>query len=307
MWELLQREYLEAYEQKRERRLLLSTRAMVTNLKLKDERVTGIDCVSTRDGETFEISAKKIVLAASPLESARLVMGSDLMSRTKGVANVAGRYLAEHLLCTAEIPVPFSSLAGGRVSVVVPPSGRQLVERFQIDVKNATFKGGSGGSSLRIFGFAAMDPNRDNRAVLGPDGLNTVVVPSGHDKARVEAMRGKMLQIAERLGARSGVKVSGPIHGRSNHEVGTLRMGPKGSESVTNWLGRVHDVENLYVADASVFPCVGVANPMLTTTALAYRLAHNIGCELGHAPEAAEPWSICGEQGGQLSLAASQS
>src|SRR5437870_1645934 len=89
---------------------------------------------------------------------------------------------------------------GGRVSVVVPPSGRQLVERFQIDVKNATFKGGSGGSSLRIFGFAAMDPNRDNRAVLGPNGLNTVVVPSDHDKARVEAMRGKMLQVAERLG-----------------------------------------------------------------------------------------------------------
>ena len=113
--------------------------------------------------------------------------------------------------------------------MVVPPSARQLVERFQIDIKNATFKGGSGGNSLRIFGFAAMDPSPDNRAVLGSSGLDTIVEPSNHDNARVEAMRGRMLQIAEKLGARSGVKVSGPFRGRSNHEV-TLRMGHKGSE-----------------------------------------------------------------------------
>jgi choline dehydrogenase-like flavoprotein len=80
-------------------------------------------------------------------------------------------------------------------------------------------------------------------------------------------------------------------------------MGPKGSDSVTNWLGRVHDVENLFVADASVFPCVGVANPMLTTTALAYRLAHNVGLDLGHEPDAVEPWSICGGPSGRSSAA----
>jgi choline dehydrogenase-like flavoprotein len=165
LWELLQREYLDTHQQKRDRRLFLSTRAIVRKLNFKDDRVTGIECLSTRDDQVVDIRAKIIILAASPLESARLVMDSELKNRSKSVAALAGRYLAEHLLCTAEIPVPFDSLAGGRVSVVVPPSTRrELIERFQIDVKNATFKDGSGGKILRIFGFAAMDPNRENRA-----------------------------------------------------------------------------------------------------------------------------------------------
>jgi choline dehydrogenase-like flavoprotein len=295
LWELLQRDYLDAHQQRRERRLFVCTRAMVTKINVTNGQVTGLDCLNLRDGQTFQVKGKKIILAASPLESTRLVLGSALRRFNKSVRAVAGRYLAEHLLCSAEIPVPFASLAGGRVSVVVPPSGRQLVERFQLDVKNATFKGGSGGNSMRIFGFAAMDPQRNNRAELGTNGLNTVLKPSKHDNARVEAMRGKMLQVAEKLGARPrNVKISGPFRGRSNHEVGTLRMGHDVSESVTDSRGQVHDVENLFVADASVFPCVGVANPMLTTTALAYRLAHHIGLALGHPPKSVEPWSICG-------------
>ena len=157
---------------------------------------------------------------------------------------------------------------------------------------------------MRIFGFAAMDPNRENRAVWNQTDLHTVLKPSDHDYRRVEAMKDKMEQVAERLGAKA-VKIDGPIQGRSNHEVGTLRMGHEGSESVTDHQGRVRDVENLFVADASVFPCVGVANPMLTTTALAYRLAHRVGLELGYESEAEEPWSICAGPSGQ-SAAASQ-
>ena len=60
----------------------------------------------------------------------------------------------------------------------------------------------------------------------------------------------------------------------------------------------MNDVENLFVADASVFPCVGVANPMLTTTALAYRLAHHVGVELGYSPESIEPWSFAEDRVG---------
>lgn len=35
-------------------------------------------------------------------------------------------------------------------------------------------------------------------------------------------------------------------------------------------------MENLFLADAALFPCVGIANPMLTITALAYHVADRV-------------------------------
>ena len=53
-------------------------------------------------------------------------------------------------------------------------------------------------------------------------------------------------------------------------------MGMDPEYSVVNPEGRFHGVRNLYAADASVFPCVGVANPMLTITAIGYLVAASI-------------------------------
>jgi len=61
--------------------------------------------------------------------------------------------------------------------------------------------------------------------------------------------------------------------GRSYHEAGTLRMGKDSIASVTDVTGKIHGVQNLYVADAALFPSVGIANPMLTVTGLAYHVA----------------------------------
>ena len=57
------------------------------------------------------------------------------------------------------------------------------------------------------------------------------------------------------------------------HMMGTTRMGYNPDTSVTDAQGRVHGVENLYVAGSSLFPAVGAANPTLTIVALSLRLA----------------------------------
>jgi choline dehydrogenase-like flavoprotein len=60
------------------------------------------------------------------------------------------------------------------------------------------------------------------------------------------------------------------------HQAGTARMGSDPRTSVVNEYGRAHDVENLYVADSSVFPSIGAVNPALTVMALALRLGGHL-------------------------------
>jgi choline dehydrogenase-like flavoprotein len=60
------------------------------------------------------------------------------------------------------------------------------------------------------------------------------------------------------------------------HPMGTARMGADPARAVVNPFGRHHQVDDLWVADASVFPsCVGV-NPQMTIMALARRTGEMI-------------------------------
>ena len=60
------------------------------------------------------------------------------------------------------------------------------------------------------------------------------------------------------------------------HEVGTMRLGADSRTSVVDQDLRIHDRENVYVCDLSVFPTAPAANPTLTLTALALRLADHL-------------------------------
>jgi choline dehydrogenase-like flavoprotein len=63
-----------------------------------------------------------------------------------------------------------------------------------------------------------------------------------------------------------------PIGGTA-HQAGTARFGTNPETSVLDLNCRVHDVDNLYVADASFFPSIGAVNPTLTIIANALRVA----------------------------------
>ena len=61
-------------------------------------------------------------------------------------------------------------------------------------------------------------------------------------------------------------------------------MGLDPRTSVVDTDLRVHGVENLYCAGASVFPTSGCANPTFTIVALSIRLAEHLADELGKTP-----------------------
>ncbi|MBZ0253731.1 MAG: GMC family oxidoreductase, partial [Candidatus Methylomirabilis sp.] len=62
----------------------------------------------------------------------------------------------------------------------------------------------------------------------------------------------------------------------SVHPQGTLRMGKDPRTSATDAWGEHHDVKRLFVADTSLFPTSLGGPPMITTAALATRLAERL-------------------------------
>ncbi|MXP42000.1 FAD-dependent oxidoreductase [Altererythrobacter soli] len=60
------------------------------------------------------------------------------------------------------------------------------------------------------------------------------------------------------------------------HHMGTTRMAEDPKQGVADGHGRVHGIDNLYIAGSSLFPTSGWANPTLTIAALSLRTADAI-------------------------------
>jgi len=66
-----------------------------------------------------------------------------------------------------------------------------------------------------------------------------------------------------------------PVGGTA-HQAGTARFGADPATSVLNLNCRAHEIDNLYLADASFFPSISAVNPTLTLVANALRVADHI-------------------------------
>jgi choline dehydrogenase-like flavoprotein len=71
-------------------------------------------------------------------------------------------------------------------------------------------------------------------------------------------------------------KLSGPGLSAGQHQAGTCRMGNDPMTSVVNRHCQVHDIENLFVIDASVHVTNGGFNPVLTIMAIAYYASEHL-------------------------------
>ena len=71
-----------------------------------------------------------------------------------------------------------------------------------------------------------------------------------------------------------------PVGGTA-HQAGTMRFGVDPASSVLDLNCKAHELDNLYVADASFFPSIGSVNPTLTIIANALRVAEHLRQRLG--------------------------
>ena len=70
-----------------------------------------------------------------------------------------------------------------------------------------------------------------------------------------------------------------PLNGTA-HQAGTCRFGTDPATSVLDLDCKAHEIDNLYVTDASFFPSIGAVNPTLTIIANALRVADRIKARL---------------------------
>jgi choline dehydrogenase-like flavoprotein len=117
-------------------------------------------------------------------------------------------------------------------------------------------------------------PSTDNRVTVDRDGqIRLTYAPNN-----LEAHR-RLVMEAKRMLHRLGFwKVMTHSHQSKNttHQCGTLLFGTDPGSSVLDRFCCTHDVENLFVVDASFFPSSGAVNPGLTIVAQALRVADHI-------------------------------
>jgi choline dehydrogenase-like flavoprotein len=118
-------------------------------------------------------------------------------------------------------------------------------------------------------------PRPENRVTLTADGtIRTARRAAGMSTHRVLHHRAKRLMRA----AGYDVVATQPFDiSMNSHQCGTLVAGRDPARSVLDPYCRSHDVENLWVLDASFFPSSGAMNPALTIAAQALRVVAESG------------------------------
>ena len=256
--------------------------------------VAFIDASTRRDEEAL---GRLVILCASTIESARLLLNSRAPACPDGLGNssgLLGRNLMDHpkLKVTGTVP----ALAGLPCAVstasrsVYVPKFRNVRERHEAFVRGygiqacvqrhgAWSRGYAGQVPFGFWAAGEMLPRPENRVTIDPARTDAWGIPAArvecafgrNELAMAADMTAAMREMAQEVGfeVRHEGALSRP--GSFIHEVGTARMGLDPARSVLNRFQQSWDVRNLFILDGSGFVTSGCQNPTLTMMALAVR------------------------------------
>jgi choline dehydrogenase-like flavoprotein len=121
--------------------------------------------------------------------------------------------------------------------------------------------------------------DRDGRLTLAYTATNDVPKQQLYEKLR--SIVGKLRMEPDHLFARFHyMKNDIPVAGCA-HQAGTCRFGSDPATSALDVDCKAHELDNLYVVDASVFPSIGAVNPALTVMANSLRVGDRLLERLG--------------------------
>ena len=273
-----------------------------------------------RDGRELTLRARVIVLAAGAFHSPQILLrsrndwwpdglanrsdqvGRNLMFHTSDVLALwAPRRLSRRARQRKSISVrDFYNCGGERLGYVQSmglDAGRGEIAAYLKEqlrrrgisnelLLSLLVKGPSHVAALR-FGsagiFAAMTEDYahpDNRVVLDasePDGASFTYTIADDLRRRADGLHREFTRGVHPWRV---TRISRELSMNYGHPCGTCRFGDDSSVSVLDRDCRAHDIENLYVVDASFMPRSGAVNPSLTIAANALRVAPRIAAQL---------------------------
>ena len=276
-------------------RVTLKTNAKATRLVLTNDgrRVNAVEYES--GGRIERITAPIIVVSASAVNSAVLLLRSIGDKAPKGVANSSGlvgrNYMAHNNTALMSIgwkinhtnfqkTICINDFYFGDSDFKYPMGNIQGLGKLQTGMLTAKqkylpkFVGDRMAERSVDWWIMSEDlPDPENRVLLEGDTIRlhyTANNMAGHKRLADKAcslMRkiGFKLNIMKHMG---GLSVS--------HQCGTVRFGSDPSKAALNEFCRSFDHDNLFVVDASFFPSSGAVNPALTIAAQAIRVADHM-------------------------------
>jgi choline dehydrogenase-like flavoprotein len=297
-------------------RLKLFANATMTRILMAkgQNRVAGVEYVNAAGG-TEKLECKALVLSCSAIETARMLLYNNLANSSGMVGRnltshfgvtVIGLFpeLANrdhsnepgtsyyHSLLTGlywnqqhkDFEDTYQVQCGAGLSL--QRMGIRNVKGFGVDFKrellrqNVIHAGMNMQGTLKTSGkkFIDLDPERKDK--------NGIPLPRVHLHYETEdvAMAQDMVNTCEeiiRAGGGEVLSTPGKVKVEDlvidlNHWVGTTRMGRDPKTSVVNTDCQSHDIPNLFVGDASVFPWYPEKNPTLTNIALSWRMSERL-------------------------------
>lgn len=268
----------------------------------------GVEYVDAR-GERRHIDATIVVLAASVVQNARLLLASASDRHPHGLANGSGM-VGSHLMveCIAfsyglydqpttpylgvnagqllhqrgwsESRRPFGAYHGQAAPAMKPNDlfgiAATRADLFGVDLDRFLRDAGRHLAAMLAFGGGA--GHTGNRIVLDGErdrhGVPRARFEHGFDEETLALWR-YLLEEGERVHRAAGARAvwSGPL--ATGHLTGGTIMGRDPARSVTDGYGRCHEVPNLLIAGAGLLPQSGGCNPTFTLYAVAERaIAH---------------------------------
>jgi choline dehydrogenase-like flavoprotein len=287
--------------------LLTNARVVRLDTSPSGREVTGV--VVERHGATERYAGDIVVAACGAINSAALLLRSASSRHPQGLANasgVVGRHYMGHinsvLLAISRTPNPtvFQKTLGlndfyfgddefrypmGHISFVGKLDAIALSAGAPPLVPNLTLDA-MARHSLDFWLTSEDLPDPENRVTLDRDGeiVLSYTPNNAEGHARLITRLEYLLQhidghshlVPRNLFVGDRIPLAGVAH-----QNGTVRFGRDPATSALNADCRAHDVDNLYVVDASFFPSSGAVNPALTVIANALRVGDHLRARLG--------------------------
>lgn len=290
--------------------LLTNSKAVRLNTDTSGRTVTGV--VVEHNGETAEFSADIVVVSCGAINSAALLLRSANDKHPNGLANssdTVGRHYMGHvnsvLMAISKCPNPtiFQKTLGvndfyfGSKEWEYPMGHISFVGKLDAETLKAGAPKIAPGFTLELMAAHSLDfwltsedlPDPNNRVTLDRDG-NIVLCyapnnEEGHKRLikKLESLLQQQRKCPDHghqchVGVFSRNLFVGqriPLAGVA-HQNGTIRFGNDPKTSALDRNCKAHDLDNLYVVDASFFPSSGAVNPALTIMANALRVADHL-------------------------------